>query len=310
MKNDAASHHSKSSSSAATSTTSSSSAARGVWFVTGASKGLGLVIAKKLLASGYRVAATSRSLADLTAKLGAASESFLPLELDLGSEPSARRATAATLAHFGRLDVIVNNAGYGQIGTIEEVSDEEARRNFDVNVFGVLNVLRAALPTLREQRSGHVFNISSVGGFSGGFSGFGIYCATKFAVAGLTESLQADLAPFGVHVTLVYPGYFRTEFLASGSIHRPANPIAAYELARGSEEKHVQEINGNQPGDPEKLADALLRAHQLDAPPLHLFLGSDAHARAEAKQVQLSKDLTTHRALSLSTDFRDFSADS
>lgn len=297
MKNNNASQSSNSS------TASTSSSARSVWFITGASKGLGLVIAKKLLASGYRVAATSRSLGDLTSKLGPASEGFLPLELDLGSEPSARRATDAVRAHFGRLDVIVNNAGYGQMGTVEEVSDEEARRNFDVNVFGVLNVLRAALPTLREQRSGHVFNISSIGGFVGGFSGFGVYCATKFALAGLSESLQADLAPFGVHVTLVYPGYFRTEFLASGSINRPANPIAAYEFARGSEEKHVQEINGNQPGDPEKLADALIRAHELDAPPLHLFLGSDAHAMAEAKQVQLSKDLTTHRALSVSTDF-------
>jgi NAD(P)-dependent dehydrogenase (short-subunit alcohol dehydrogenase family) len=300
MKNDAAP---KTTDKSSTSATTASRSARSVWFITGASKGLGLVVARKLLAAGYRVAATSRSLADLTSKLGPASESFLPLELDLGSEASARRAAAATRAHFGRLDVIVNNAGYGQLGTVEEVSDEEARRNFDVNVFGVLNVLRAALPTLREQRAGHIFNISSIGGFVGGFSGFGVYCATKFALAGLSESLHADLAPFGVHVTLVYPGYFRTEFLASGSINRPAHPIAAYEFARGSEEKHLQEINGNQPGDPEKLADALIRAHQLDAPPLHLFLGSDAFAMAEAKQDQVRKELTEHRALSVSTDF-------
>lgn len=286
-----------------TNTNEAKSSKSSVWFITGASKGIGLVVVKKLLAAGHRVAATSRSLPELTEKLGPATASFLPLQLDLGDERSAERAIAATREHFGALDVLVNNAGYGQLGTVEEVSDAEARRNFDVNVFGVLNVLRAALPHLRDQRRGHVFNISSIGGYVGAFSGFGVYCATKFALAGLTEALHADLQPFGVHVTLVYPGYFRTDFLSQGSIGRPAHPIAAYEAARASELLHVKDINGNQPGDPEKLAAALLRAAELPAPPLHLFLGSDAVATAETKLAQVQQDLAAQRALSVSTDY-------
>lgn len=275
-----------------------------IWFVTGASKGLGLVIAQKLLAAGYRVAATSRSEADLVAQLGPASDRLLPLQLHLGDEAAVAAGIAKVRAHFGGLDVVVNNAGYGQLGTVEEVTDAEARKNFDVNVFGVLNVLRAALPYLRAQRSGHVFNISSIGGYTGDFSGWGIYCATKFALSGLTEGLRADLKPFGVDVTLVYPGYFRTEFLSSGSVGKPSRPIAAYQAARDSERAHLDEINHHQPGDPDKLAEALIAAYQLAAPPLHLFLGSDAVSVAEAKQAQVAADLTAHRALSVGTDYR------
>lgn len=185
---------------------------------------------------------------------------------------------------------------------MEETTDLEARRNFDVNVFGVLNVLRAVAPYLRAQRSGHVFNIASIGGFVGGFTGWGIYCATKFALAGLTESLAADLQAFGVHVTLVYPGYFRTNFLASDSMMRPAHPIAAYEAARLSEAQHTGAIHGNQPGDPAKFAVALMHAHALAKPPLHLFLGTDAAAWADAKLQAVEDALDTHRALSESTN--------
>ncbi len=197
--------------------------ANNVWFITGASKGLGLVLAQQLLARGYRVAATSRRSEELVKQLGPASDQFLPLGMEVTEEASTRQAITATLQHFGALDVVVNNAGYGQLGAVEEVSDAEARHNYDVNVFGTLNVLRAALPQLREQKSGHVFNISSIGGFVGAFSGWGVYCSTKFAVAGLTEGLRADLEPFGVKVTLVYPGYFRTEFLAAGSVGQVAH---------------------------------------------------------------------------------------
>jgi NAD(P)-dependent dehydrogenase (short-subunit alcohol dehydrogenase family) len=274
-----------------------------VWFVTGASKGLGLVLAKKLLAAGHRVAATSRSLPQLTRELGAKSDRFLPLELDLGDPVAVASAVRSTRETFDALDVIVNNAGYGQLGTVEEATDEEARRNFDVNVFGTLNVLRAALGHLREQRAGHVFNISSIAGFVGAFSGWGIYCATKFAVAGLTESLHQDLAPFGVKVTLVYPGYFRTRFLGKESLVLPAHPLPAYAAARASEAQHVDVIAGHQPGDPEKLAEALMQAYRLEAPPLHLFVGSDAVAMAEAKQEQLQRAIAEHRTLSVSTDY-------
>lgn len=273
-----------------------------VWFVTGASKGLGLALVQRLLARGYRVAATSRSLAALTRELGDATDQFLPLELELGDERALERAIDRVIGTFGALDVVVNNAGYGQFGTVEETSDAEARRNFDINVFGLLNVLRATLPRLRGQRSGHVFNISSIGGYTGEFSGWGIYCATKFAVAGLTESLRSDLAPLGIRATLVYPGYFRTEFLSQGSLSRPAHPIADYATARASEKQHAEAINGNQPGDPIKAADALIAVYERGDSPVHLFLGSDAVARAEAKQEQVRAAIAAHRELSVSTN--------
>ena len=274
-----------------------------VWFITGASKGLGLLLAKQLLARGYRVAATSRTVDALIAELGPASPRFLPVAMEIAEERSVAEAARATLAHFGTIDVVVNNAGYGQFGTPEEVTADEARRNFDVNVFGVLNVLRATLPHLREQRRGHVFNISSIGGFVGGFSGWGIYCATKFALSGITEALRADLAPFGVGVTLVYPGYFRTEFLAGGSMARPSRPIAAYEAARASERDHADQINGNQPGDPAKAMRALIDVYEARTAPLHLFLGSDAVQMAQAKLAEVGAALTELDAVSRATDF-------
>jgi len=274
-----------------------------VWFVTGASQGMGMVLVKELLSEGYRVAATSRSIGKLTRELGTKTERFLPLEVDLVNEASVADAVRSTLAHFGSLDVVVNNAGYGQLGTVEEVTDAEARANYDVNVFGVLNVLRASLPQLRDRRAGHVFNISSIGGYVGGFSGWGIYCSSKFALAGLSEALSEDLQPFGVKVTLVYPGYFRTNFLGQDAVARPRQPIAAYESARASERQHLDSINGNQPGDPQKLSRALIEAYRLKNPPLHLFLGTDAVAMAESKLAVVEQALDQHRALSTSTDY-------
>ncbi|RYZ09911.1 MAG: SDR family NAD(P)-dependent oxidoreductase [Myxococcales bacterium] len=274
-----------------------------VWFVTGGSKGLGLALVRALLSSGYRVAATSRSLADVTAAAGAASPRFLPLGMDPADAGSVERAVAAVREHFGGMDVVVNNAGYGQLGAVEEVSDAEARRNFDANVFGTLNVLRAALPTLRARGSGHVFNIASIGGYVGGFSGFGVYCATKFAVAGLTEALHEDLRPLGIKVTLVYPGYFRTSFLKEGSRTLPAAPLAVYAGARESERQHSEQIDGNQPGDPDKAARALLATFESAAPPLHLFLGADAVSMAEAKLETMRRAIDEQRALSVSTAF-------
>lgn len=271
-----------------------------IWFVTGGSKGLGLHLAQRLVAAGAKVAVTSRSKASLVEKLG---DSVLPLEVDLMDEASVRQAVEQTIAHFGGLDVVVNNAGYGQFGAVEEVTDAEARANFDVNVFGVLNVLRAALPQLRKQRSGHVFNISSIAGLTGAFSGFGIYCATKFAVAGLTEGLHADLANLGVNVTAVYPGYFRTEFLAAGSPAAPSQPIADYQAARDSVQQHLNGIHGTQLGDPDKLADSLIEVAALEQPPLHLVLGSDALGLAEKKVEEMRETLEANRARSISTDF-------
>ena len=185
-----------------------------VWFITGAARGIGLSLARKALASGDAVAATSRTLGSLQQAFPGESANLLPMEVDLGSEASVKAAIEQTITTFGRIDRVVNNAGYGQQGTIEALSDAELRRNFEVNVFAPLHVLRHALPLLRRQRSGHVFNVASIVGFQGGYAGWGSYVASKFALAGLTETLAAELAELGIKATVVYPGPVRTGFLS------------------------------------------------------------------------------------------------
>jgi NAD(P)-dependent dehydrogenase (short-subunit alcohol dehydrogenase family) len=272
-----------------------------VWLVTGASKGLGLSLVKKLLKEGFRVIATSRNKHALIQELGDVSDLFLPIKLNLSDNEDVKNAIATSIAHFGKLDVIVNNAGFGQIGTLEELTDEEARSSFDINVFGSLNIIRNAMPYLRQHKSGHIFNIASVGGFSGGFAGWGIYCATKFAVAGLTESLAEEVKGFGIKATVVYPGYFRTDFLAKGSVQTPQHTIAAYEAARQSEQAHLNDIDGHQPNDPDKAADALIAISKSENPPVHLFLGSDAYDIVYKKIDILTNDVEQWKSYTLST---------
>jgi NAD(P)-dependent dehydrogenase (short-subunit alcohol dehydrogenase family) len=274
-----------------------------VWFITGASKGLGLELAKKLLNEGYKVAATSRSEDALIKVLGNPSANFLPLEMDLVDEKSVKNAIEVAVSHFKTVDVLVNNAGYGLLGALEELTDAESRKNYEVNVFGLLNVIRNTVPYMRANQSGQIFNISSVGGYSGNFPGWGIYCSTKFAVAGLTESLAAEVKPFGINATIVYPGYFRTDFLKDSSLLLPQNPIADYKAVRQSESAHKDDINQNQPGDPVKLAEALIKISHEENPPLHLFLGQDAYDMANQKIESVQKDLENWKAVSVSTGF-------
>ncbi|TJZ63038.1 SDR family NAD(P)-dependent oxidoreductase [Sphingobacterium olei] len=273
-----------------------------VWFVTGASKGLGLSLVNELLAQDYHVVATSRNQPTLVEAIGS-HDNFLPLEMDITNDSDVAKAVQTAVDSFGKIDVVVNNAGYSQIGTLEELTDEETRRNYDVNVFGSLNVIRHTAPHLRQQQSGHIFNIASIGGLVGSFPAFGIYCSTKFAVAGFTEALAVEMEPFGVHTTLVYPGYFRTDFLSKGSVQTPANPIDAYTAARASEAAHLNQINGNQPNDPQKAAELFIQLSKLDHPPVHFVMGEDAYGMVQDKIQLLSQESEKWKAYSLSTGY-------
>lgn len=272
-----------------------------VWFVTGASKGLGFSLVKQLLSQGNKVAATSRNSEALSTAVGLDDADFLPLRVELTNEEEVGQAIEQTIAHFGRVDVVVNNAGYGLTGSLEELSDKEARQNFEVNVFGTLHVIRKVMPYLRQQQSGHIFNISSIGGFFGSFPGWGVYCATKFAVEGLSESLAEEVKAFGIKVTIVAPGYFRTDFLSSDSLTLPQHPIEAYQEVRASQDMHQNSLNGNQPGDPEKAVAAIIRIASEQNPPLHLFLGEDAYQLAYDKMKAVGSDLENWKEVTLST---------
>lgn len=271
-----------------------------VWFVTGASKGLGADLIQQLLSEGYQVAATSRNRQALIDLVGER-ESFLPLSMDVTNNDDVKRAIQETILKFGRIDVVVNNAGYSQIGTVEELSDEEVKKNFDVNVFGPLHVIRNVAPFLREQRSGHIFNIASIGGYVGNFPAFGIYCSTKFAMAGFTEALAVEMQPFGVHTTLVYPGYFRTNFLEKDSAMVPANPIDAYANAREVEAQHLNQINRNQPNDARKAALVFIALSKQEHPPVHFFMGVGAAELVKAKIRVIEQALENNLELAQST---------
>jgi NAD(P)-dependent dehydrogenase (short-subunit alcohol dehydrogenase family) len=274
-----------------------------VWFVTGASKGLGLALVKNLLNTGYQVAATSRDASALQLAVGMPSSNFLPLTMDLIDEQSVADAVTKSIATFGKIDVVVNNAGYGQLGTLEELMDTEVRQNFDANVFGMLHVIRHIMPHFRSNNSGYFINISSIAGFLGTFPGWGIYNATKFAVAGLSEAFSAEAASLGIKTTIVYPGYFRTDFLSSGSLRLAETAIPDYKDARALEEIHLNQIMGNQPGDPDKAATVFVQLAEMEQTPLHFFMGSDAVAMAKNKIERLQNELAANEALSQSTDF-------
>ena len=271
-----------------------------VWFITGASRGFGALIAKEALAAGDAVVATARDPRTVTAQLGE-HDRLLATRLDVTQEDQAHEAVAAALKRFGRIDVLVNNAGYGLLGAVEEASAQEVERLFSTNVFGLLNVTRAVLPTMRRQRAGRVINMSSLGGYVS-FPGWGVYCSSKFAVEGLSEALRAELAPLGIKVTVVEPGYFRTDFLDDRSLTTVA-PIADYATSAGATRALAVERNHAQQGDPAKLAKAMLVLVDAAEPPLRLALGSDAIERVEMKNAAVATELAAWRTLSVSTDF-------
>lgn len=272
-----------------------------VWYVTGASKGLGLALVKRLLQEGYRVAATSRTIKSLVDAVGVSSDRFLPLEVDLTNEASVDRSMKDTQDAFGRIDVVVNNAGYGIGGTVEELSSEEVRQSFEINVFAVITVMQKAMPYLRVQGSGHIINISSIAGFTGGM-GWSVYAAAKHAVIGLSEVLAQDVQGLGIKVTAVAPGAFRTQFLTEESLSFSKKRIDAYKDVRASHQRYLA-MDGNQAGDPDKAALALITIAEHPEPPVVLFLGSDAYDRANTKINKLTDQMNKWKDLTHSTSF-------
>lgn len=282
-------------------TTTSTPHFKRVWMITGASRGIGARIAAAALAHGDAVVATARDAAAIEQRFGA-QPGLLAVALDVTDEGQAARAVAAALDRFGRIDVLVNNAGYGLLGAVEEASADEVRRLYETNVFGLLNVTRAVLPQMRERRRGHVINISSLGGVQSA-AGFGVYCSTKFAVEGLTEALHAELAPLGIHATVVEPGYFRTEFLEGQSLVTSPRQLDDYAASAGAVRERAKQISLNQPGDPERLALALLTLVDADVPPLRLPLGTDTLQVIADKHAFVARETAQWRGVAASTDF-------
>lgn len=245
------------------------------WLITGANRGIGLHIAQQALANGDNVLATGRSLAKLESALGKPSSQLALTQLDVQCPQQAYEAVRVGVQSFKRIDVLVNNAGYGQLGHFETISEEAISEQFATNVFGLMHVTRAVLPVMRAQRSGHIFNLSSIGGALG-FNGASIYCATKFAVEGLSESLALELAPFGIKMTIVEPGFFRTDFLDTSSVKYADVPIEDYANAIAAQRSEYDSYSHAQPGDPHKLAEIIVKTATLDKPPLRLVAGKDA----------------------------------
>ena len=271
------------------------------WFVTGTSRGLGLELVTQLLRRGDTVAATTRTARRLDEALGEADRSrLLILELDLADEAAVAAAVEKSTQRFGQIDVVVNNAGYGFLGAVEEVSDAEARQMFDVQIFGVWNVLRAVLPAMRARRGGHIINISSILGMTA-FPGWGLYCAGKYALEGLTEALAVEVSGFGIDVNLIEPGYTRTDFLSTTSLGLSSATIAGYEAIREMTEAHLA-MAGTQLGDPVKAAAAIIDVAADSKAPVHQLLGSDSYALAKARIDALTADVENGREVAFSTD--------
>lgn len=273
------------------------------WLVTGASKGLGLALVKQLLATGQNVTATSRNTEALVAAAGGAQDNLLALYANLADDASVKDAIAKTVERFGRVDVVINNAGYGIGGSLEELTDEEVRQSFDVNVFGTINVIRNVLPYLRKQKSGHIINISSIAGFAAS-TGWAAYAATKFAVTGLTEVLADDVRELGITATVVLPGGFRTSFLDKDSIVIAGKSIEDYAAMREAQSRLLQ-LDGKQAGNPDKAAELIIKTAFNENPPLRLILGSDAYRRAAVKAETLQKEIEAGKDIAASTDYND-----
>jgi NAD(P)-dependent dehydrogenase (short-subunit alcohol dehydrogenase family) len=272
-----------------------------VWFITGASRGIGAELVKAALSAGDNVVATGRDRAQIVETFKSQAERVLALDLDVSDEAQSIAATQRAVERFGRIDVLVNNAGYGQLGVFEEISAAEIERQFATNVFGLFHVTRAVLPVMRGQRSGRVLNISSAGGILG-FPAAAVYCSTKFAVEGFSESLALEVASFGIHVTVIEPGFTRTDFLDPRSVRYGSKVVADYaEVARKLRAEY-DSYSHQQPGDPKKLAEMVVTLAQMQKPPQRLAGGSDAYGFIDRKLTSMRDDLTQYRELTIAVD--------
>jgi NAD(P)-dependent dehydrogenase (short-subunit alcohol dehydrogenase family) len=273
------------------------------WFITGAGRGMGLDFAKAALAAGHNVVATGRNPDAVAAAIGAADD-LLVVKLDVTSAQDAETATTAAVERFGVIDVLVNNAASLYSGYFEELTPEQIAAQLDVSLIGPMNVTRAVLPVMRAQRSGHVVTISSTAGFAG-YAGGTAYATSKFAVDGWMESLAPEIAPFGIHATTVNPGFFRTELLTPESTSYAEPSIEDYAERNAASREFFTGMNGNQVGDPAKLAQALLGITELEQPPLRFIAGADAIDAAEQKLAERRQEIDALRELSTSLDHDD-----
>jgi NAD(P)-dependent dehydrogenase (short-subunit alcohol dehydrogenase family) len=271
-----------------------------VWFITGCSTGFGRALARYALGRGYRVVATARRPAEI-ADLAAGASNALALQLDVTKPEEIAASVAAAQAEFGRIDVLVNNAGVGYFGSVEDSEESEIRRMFEINFWGLANMTRAVLPGMRARRSGHIVNISSMGGVRGA-PAVGFYNATKFGLEGLSEALAQETAPLGIKVLIVEPSGFRTDW-AGRSANETKTPIADYDSTAGLRLRQIRGYSGNQPGDPERAAAAIVEAVESPDPPLRLLLGKAALAAGRAKVELLRRDFEAWAAVSEGADF-------
>ncbi|GHO99875.1 short-chain dehydrogenase/reductase [Reticulibacter mediterranei] len=277
-----------------------SSSSNRVWLITGCSSGFGQAFAQAVIAHGDHLIATARHVEQIEALAGAQPDQVRALELDVTNARQAQETVKAALDTFGHIDVLVNNAGYGLFGAFEELSEAQIRQQLEVNLLGAMNVTRAVLPSMRAQGWGHLVQISSLGGLAG-FAGNSAYSASKFALEGWSEVLSRELAPFGIKVTIVEPGGFRTEWAGRSMIK--AAPLAAYDVVMTERRAGMELANGRQPGDPARAAQALIAVVESEHPPLRLPLGTDAVTIIRQHLQQQLNDLDRWESLSCSTDF-------
>jgi NAD(P)-dependent dehydrogenase (short-subunit alcohol dehydrogenase family) len=270
-----------------------------VWFITGISRGLGRELALTALTNGDSVIGTTRN-----GKSDMSSPQLSVFTLDVSQGEQVPAVIEKAWAIHGGIDIVVNNAGFGLLGAVEEVNEAEARKVFETNFFGTFHVIRAFLPLLRAQGSGHILNVSSIGGFTG-TPGYGLYNASKFAVEGLSEALAQELKPFGVYVTIIEPGYFRTGFLSASSLQRSARVIEAYAPTSGKTRASADARNGRQAGNPALAAKAIVSVTRAATPPLRLVLGADALERIHVKLAQVANDVETWRSTTVVTGLQE-----